>query len=121
MAYLFSWPTILPQKPQQNYTETGGVLLLRTSQDRGPAKQRRLGKRINELRCSFHMSSSQVQVLEDFIENSIKGTIRFGFPHPRKNTIVEARIVPQENGLMYTVGYLIGDVWNVDLTFEVLP
>lgn len=119
--YNFTWPLGLPQRPQQNYSEDGGVLVVRTPVDKGPAKQRRLSKRIHNLSCSFHMSSAQVEMLRSFVEDSLKGTIRFGFPHPRTQQIVEVRIVPQDGGKMYTLNYVVLNVWDVSLQFEVLP
>ena len=121
MAYSYLWPLGLPQKPQTNYSETGGVNLLRTPQEKGPAKQRRVSKRINTMQLSFHMSSAQVLLLETFVENTIRGTARFGFPHPRTNQIVEARLVPQENGLLYTTNYVLVNVWSVSVNVEILP
>lgn len=119
--YSYVWPALLPQKPQQNFSETGGVLILRTPQDKGPAKQRRLGKRTNTMQCSFHMTTAQVEILRVFVEDTIKGTARFGFTHPRTNAIVEVRIVASQEGEMYSVSYIMGDVWNVSMTLEVLP
>jgi hypothetical protein len=121
MAYSYIWPSALPQKPQTNFSETGGVNVLRTPQDKGPAKQRRVSKRIDEMQLSFHMSNAQCQILKDFVENTIQGTARFGYAHPITGQIQEVRIVPQEAGLMYTKSYVMLNVWSVSMTFEVLP
>lgn len=121
MAYSYIWPPALPQNPQENFSETGGVLLLRTPQDKGAAKQRRIGKRINTMQCTFHMRTSQVEALRVFVEDTIKGTARFGFPHPRTGAIVEARIVASDNGEMYQVSYTMNNVWNVSMQLEILP
>ena len=121
MALSFYWPPGLPQNPQESFSETGGVLVLRTPMDAGPAKQRRRGKRTNSMQCSFYMTSEQVQLLENFIENVIMGTTRFGFIHPRTQQVVEVRIVPQQDGEMFSSGYITKDWWNVGLTFEMLP
>lgn len=121
MAVNFSWPPSLPQNPQESYSETGGVLVLRTQTDSGPAKMRRRGKRTHTMNCSFYMSSEQVQTLENFVENVIMGTMRFGFTHPRTRQIVEVRIVPQQDGQMFSLSYITKDWWNVSIEFEVLP
>lgn len=121
MAYTYVWPVSLPQSPQKGFTETGGALIVRTPMDSGPAKMRRRGKSVNKLTLNFIMTSAQVTTMEDFIDNSIKGTARFGFTHPRKNTIAEVRIVPQGEGDLYTLTYLAPGYWTVNVVFEVLP
>jgi hypothetical protein len=67
------------------------------------------------------MDTSQVEALRVFVEDTIKGTARFGFPHPRTAAIVEARIVASDNGEMYSVSYIMGDNWTVSMQLEVLP
>lgn len=121
MAYTYVWPVSLPQSPQKGFSESGGALIVRTPMDAGPAKMRRRAKSVNKLTLTFIMTDVQVNTLEDFIDNSIKGTARFGFTHPRKNTIVEVRIVPQGEGDLYTLTYLAPGYWTVAMTFEVLP
>ena len=121
MAVNYYWPSTLPQSPQENYQETGGGLVLRSPMDRGPAKMRRLGKRTQTMSLSFYMSKTQVDTLEEFIEDTILGTKRFGFTHPRTQQIVEVRIVPQQDGQMFTLSYITYDWYNVQIEFEVLP
>ena len=121
MAVNFFWPHSLPQAPQENYQETGGVLSLRTPMDRGPAKMRRVGKRTNTMSLTFFMSKTQVDTLTDFIENTLLGTRRFGFTHPRTQLMSEVRIVPQQDGQMFALSYITYDWYNVQIEFEVLP
>lgn len=121
MAYSYVWPPGLPQAPQKGYSEEGGVLLLRTSMDAGPAKMRRIGKKPGMLNLTFIMTTTQVATLESFVENTIKGTARFGFTHPRTGVVIEARIVPQSEGVLYSIAYLAPEYYNVSVTFEVLP
>lgn len=121
MAYTYVWPVSLPQSPQKGFSETGGALIVRTPMDAGPAKMRRRGKSVAKLTLSFIMTSAQVEALEDFVDNSIKGTARFGFPHPRKGTVEEVRIVPSGDGDLYTLTYLAPGYWTVNMAFEVLP
>lgn len=121
MAYSYTWPSGLPQSPQRGYTETGGVLIARTPMDKGPAKMRNLGRKPQVLNLSFLMSSAQVIILEEFVKNTIKGTARFGFVHPRLNTIVEVRMVPQGEGDLYTLTYVAPGYYSVQTQFEILP
>lgn len=121
MAYAYVWPLSLPQKPLDSYSETTGVLVIRTQPDMGPAKQRRRGQMPDTLSVQFNMSTAQVETLREFVQDSIRGTIRFGFPHPRTSEIVEVRIVPQNNGQMYATTYIVPDYWQVSLQLEVLP
>jgi len=121
MAYAYTWPGSLPQSPQKGFAETGGVLILRTPMDSGPAKQRRRGQRPQGLQLTFVMTTAQTVTLEEFVEITLQGTARFGFTHPRLNTTVEARIVPQDDGQMYTFTYLAPGYWTVSLQLEILP
>jgi len=121
MAYSYIWPISLPQSPQKGYTETGGVLTVRTPQDSGPAKLRYIGNKPQVLSVTFLMTTTQVTALENFVKTTIRGTARFGFPHPRLTTTVEARIVPQGEGDYYTLTYAAPGYYSVSLILEVLP
>jgi hypothetical protein len=121
MAYSYSWPVSLPQSPQKGYTESGGVLVLRSPMDSGPAKQRRRGRSPSTMQVSFIMTTQQVADFESFVENTIRGTARYGFPHPRTNQMVEVRIVPQSAGNHYTTTYLVPGYYTVAFQLEVLP
>lgn len=121
MAYSYTWPASLPQSVQKGFTETGGVLVTRTPQDRGPAKMRYLGNKPQVLNVQFLMTTAQVTTLETFVKSTLRGTARFGFPHPRTSTTVEARIVPQGEGDYYTFTYVAPGYYSVSLTLEVLP
>jgi len=116
-----SWPSTLPQVPQRGYTETLGSNIQRTTMDAGPAKMRYRGKRPDMLNVQFLMTSAQVSTLENFTQNIIFGTRRFTFTHPRKNTTVEVRIVPQQEGTLYTLTYAAPGYYTVSLQFEILP
>lgn len=121
MAYTYVWPASLPQVPQKGYSEDIGINILRTPMDAGPAKLRVRGKKPAILNLSFIMTSQQIDTLENFIVNTIKGTARFGFLHPRKNIVVETRIVPQNDGVFFKLQYLAPNYYTVGLTFEILP
>ena len=116
-----TWPLSLPQSPQKGFTETGGALILRTPMDAGPAKQRRRGARPQGLQVSFVMTTAQTIILEDFVKTTLEGVKRFSFTHPRLNTAVETRIVPQGEGQLYSFTYLAPEYWTVSLQLEILP
>lgn len=119
--YSYVWPVTLPQQPMTDFSEDVGVLILRTPTDAGPAKMRRRGKRPSVMNLNFYMSSAQVDTLDTFINSTIKGTARFGFPHPRTQEVVEARFVPQDDGQFYSLSYIVNDRWKVSMKLEVLP
>ncbi len=121
MAVSYIWPVSLPQYPRTDYSENNGLLIVRTPMDMGPAKMRRRGVRSEVLRVGFYMSKAQIVTLETFVETTLAGTARFGFPHPRTGAQVEARIVPVDDGALYSLSYVSPDLYAVDLTLEVLP
>lgn len=121
MAYSYIWPLTLPQKPNTNYSESSGVLIIRSPMDAGPAKLRRRGVRPDPIQLTFDMSTAQVDTLELFVKDTLKGTARFGFPHPRTNEVVEMRFIPQSDGALYNVGYIMPERWSVSFQLEVLP
>lgn len=121
MAYSYTWPNSLPQSPQKGFTESGGVLIARTPMDAGPAKQRRKGKKPSTLSLTFIMTTQQVADLKNFAENTLSGTARFGFTHPRTGTIEEVRILPSNDGDLYSFSYIAPGFYNVSLQLEVLP
>lgn len=116
------WPSTLPQVPQKGFQETVGVNIIRSQTDAGPAKQRRRGSKPTELSLSFIMTTAQTQILEEFVKDSIYGTNRFRFPHPRLlTTIVDVRIIPASSGEFYTLQYLAPGYWSTSLKLEVMP
>ena len=121
MAYSYVWPATLPQNPQKGFSESSGVLIIRTPTDAGPAKMRRRGAKSRMLNLTFMMTTEQVATLESFVQNTIRGVARFGFTNPRTQTVEEVRIVPQSEGVMFTSTYAAPGYWNVALQFEVLP
>ena len=134
-----SWPATLPKYPQKGFSETSGVIVARTSMDKGPAKQRRLGNAVNTFSVTYFMDRFQIDTFETFVKSTLKGVLRFTIPHPRnpfpnpaaitgkyvETSVVdlnlEVRIVPQNNGELYTLNYLGPGYYNVSLTLEALP
>ncbi len=123
MAYNYVWPATLPQVPQKGFTETGSANMISTPMDQGIAKRRYRGKKPQVMQLSFIMTDAEVQLLETFVlgPNYIRGVSRFGFPHPRKQEVVEVRIVPQNEGVFYNLTYLAPGYWTVSLQMEILP
>lgn len=121
MAFSVIWPPSLPQRPLSNYSEKSGVMVIRTQPELGPAKQRRRAQRPDTLSLQFDMSTAQCEILRSFIQDTLRGTMRFGFTHPRTLEVVEVRIVPQGDGVMYNTAYLLPDYWQISLEMEVLP
>ena len=118
----YTWPTSLPQKPlRDGFSEVGGVNVIRTPMDKGPARTRRLSRLVKPIQVAFLMTEAQLVTLEDFVENTLFGVRRCNFTHPRKLTAVELRIVPGGEGVFYNLSPLSADLWQVSMTFEVLP
>lgn len=122
MTTAYIWPPALPQSPQMDsFSETKGVLIIRSPMDAGPAKQRRRGRRPDTMQVSFFMDASQKLVLDNFIENTIMGTARFAYKHPLTFQNLEVRIVPQQDGQFYTLQPITFNWYSISMTFEVLP
>jgi hypothetical protein len=121
MAAAYTWPDTLPQIPQRGFSETGGINIIRSQTDTGPAKMRRRAASAATLTCDFLMKTTQVSTFEDFVTTSLGGVLRFYFTHPRTKQVVEVRIVPAGSGDLYTISYQAPEYWMVKLTLEVLP
>lgn len=122
MAIIY-WPTAsnFPQSPQKGFTESLGVNIIRSNMDAGPAKQRRRAARPSTMDLSFVLTTAQVDVLSDFIENSIRGVARFKFTHPRTGSLIDVRIVPGGDGDLYKLQYLAPGYYSASLKLEILP
>lgn len=121
MAASYTWPASLPQDVMRDFSENSGVLVLRTPMDAGPSKMRRRGARPDQMTVGFYMTDEQVTTLDEFIKETIKGTARFYFPHPRTSVVVEARIVPGQDGQFYTASFFAPGQYTVGMTLEIMP
>lgn len=121
MAASYTWPPSLPQDVMRDFSENSGVLILRTPMDAGPSKMRRRGARPDQMTVGFYMTTAQVETLDNFVKNTIKGTARFYFPHPRTGAAVEARLVPGQDGQLYTASFFAPGQFTVGMTLEILP
>ncbi len=120
MATPYTWPSSLPQQVERGFTESIGVNVLRTPMDAGPAKLRRRSTRPETLAVTFLMTTAQVATLENFVLNTIKGVYRFNFIHPRKQILVEVRMVPAGDGQYFTCTYKAPGYWGIALQLEIL-
>ena len=117
----YVWPVSLPPMPLTQYAETDGALIMRSPMDAGPAKLRRRGARPATLSVAYILTSAQVETLRTFVLTTLKGTARFDFVHPRTRSTVEVRIVPGQDGELFSVGYVAKGHWSVGLSLEVMP
>ena len=121
MAAYFTWPADpFPQYPQKGYTESQGALIIQTPMDAGPAKMRKRGSKPTTLNMSFLLKTAEVDQLNAFISTT-SGTARFYFKHPRTTNTIEARMMPQNTGDLYTITYLAPGYYTVTLSLEILP
>ena len=118
----YTWPSSLPPKPiKDGFSEVGGVNVIRTPMELGPAKTRRRSRIAKPVQVAFVMTKAQIVTLENFVENTLFGVRRFNFTHPRTWATIEVRIVPGGEGVFYTLTPLGSDWYRVSMTFEVLP
>lgn len=121
MAYTIVWPGTLPQQANEDFSESGGVRLLSTPVDSGPAKVRRRGAASSFLGVTLGMTTAQVGLFETFVKTTLSGVKRFGFPHPRTGILTEARITPSDSGKHYAIQYVAYDQYDVSFEVEILP
>lgn len=117
----YTWPATLPQTPLPGFSASRSVNILSTEMDMGPAKRRRRSAGIEQMSVSFYMTTAQIATLNNFINNTIKGTARFDFAHPITGVVVEVRIVPQQNSELYSISYYTPTLWAVSMALEVVP
>jgi len=118
-AYI--WPTSLPNSPGTDYTETGGVRVLRTSTDAGVPKMRYIGRNSQTISVSYVMTNEQVATLKEFVEETIMGVSPFEFTHPRTKETVNVRIVPSGDGEFFTMSWMAKEYWSVSMKMEAMP
>jgi hypothetical protein len=116
-----SWPISLPAQPERGYSESIGTLILRSPMDAGPAKQRVRARRPDTLSVQYTLTSAQVTTLRTFFLDSIAGTLRFNYTHPRTGSTVEVRVIPQQSGELFQVQYLAPGYYRVNFQLEILP
>jgi hypothetical protein len=117
----YTFPATLPEYVTTSYAENSGVITVVTPMDMGVAKMRRRGVRPSNFDVSFVMDNDQIQTLDNFIKDTIKGTARFDFPHPRTRATIEVRIVPNSDGAYYNITYLGVDHYTISMKLEQLP
>lgn len=117
----YTWPGGLPQNIRRDFQVSRGLNILSTTMDTGPAKRRRRGAAVETIKVGYYMTASEIAILENFIQNTIKGVARFDYNHPVTGTSIEVRFVPQSDGQLYTVSFSTPTQWAVDMTLEVVP
>ena len=116
------WPTTVPSKPLfDSYSESIPDTRLRTSMGAGPMKMRPKSAAVPvPISVNLHRTSDELEDLEDFMDNTlIRGSLRFEFPHPRKGTTIEARVVGGDS--LFTVAASGVDRWTVSMQLEIMP
>ena len=117
-----TWPGTLPQRVQRGFTESVGKNVLRTPMDAGPAKTRIRFERPSTMSVEFLMTTAEATTFESFVNTTLSGgVLRFTFTHPRKETLVEVRIVASQDGGMYNIAYMAPGYWTVTMQWEILP
>lgn len=107
--------------PNTEFTETGGVNIIRSPMESGPAKQRKRGSKPQVINLSYTLSPAQVVIFENFVKVTLNGVSRFGWTHPRLGTVQEVRIIPQSGGDLYNISYINPTHYNVSFQLEILP
>jgi hypothetical protein len=126
----YSWPNTLPNLPLRGYSETGNLNIAKTANS---IKQRRLGERPGTLGLSYILTGTQTETLVNFITNTIKGTRRFYFPHPRTQKQEQVRLL-DSNGTLLTIQHVgtgsgtanksylkATSYYSVSLNLEIIP
>lgn len=122
MTASYTWPGSLPQVPLfSQMSDDFGFNILTTSMDSGIAKMRKRGKRGSRMSMTFQMTTTQVAYLRTFVESTINGISRFYFDHPRTGSTIEARLIPDGNGALYSISQVAPERWNVSMTMEEVP
>jgi hypothetical protein len=118
----YTWPSALPTSvDSQAYSEVSGALVLVSPMDAGPAKMRYRGQKPRQFTVDMIMDDSQIATLEAFINTTLRGTARFDFPHPRTQTIIEARFIPSSDGKYFGISYFAPYLYRISFSLEQMP
>lgn len=111
-----TWPETLPYL-LTGWSMTPSDNVLRSQPERGPAKTRRkTTAKTKGYSGSIYLSSSDLSVFLDFVENTIKdGALPFLFPDYMTNELSYARITS------YSVQHDGKSGYEVSIELEVLP
>lgn len=115
------WPKKLPQVPSKGFSQEVISNILKTPDSSGVSDMYYKGTKPSTLTLSFVLTGYQVSILEVFIKNTVKGVLRFRFPHPRKQgTFIKCRFVPQEGGTILQLQYQTADYWLASINLEIV-
>ena len=97
-----TWPTSLPQSPKlRGYTESADSNVIRSSNEVGPANQRRrYTAKVKTFPISLVMTTTQLETFDTFLEGTIDdGALPFTWIHPRTLATASCRLrnVPNYN------------------------
>lgn len=115
---MVAWPGGLPTKPlEDGYQERFRTMGIRSTNDAGPAKQRRrFTAAVRTIQLTFKLTPAQVETLDAFWETGTGGgTLPFTWVHPRTQAAVTMRFIadqpplvqPRNRGMFYTVSFSI--------------
>jgi hypothetical protein len=122
MAYSYSWPATLPQTVlRDGYSEAPGLLVETFPMDAGVSRTQFAGISPDLMPISMQFTTEQLGYLRTFVYDDVRGTSRFGFPHPRTREMVEVRFVPNGDKKIYSVSPIGYRLWQVTFTLWVLP
>lgn len=114
-----TWPSSLPQAPQgKGYGEQPAVNVVMTQMDVGPPKRRqRATAALRMFNATYLMSDAQVEVFDDFYENTIAfGALPFDMVNARTGAL-ETYFIKGEPNIVYADA----GSWNVSITLERQP
>lgn len=113
------WPVSLPASPLlDSFSETAPLTAIRTEMDQGPAKLRqRTTAGPRNLRMAFLMTAAQVQTVDDFYTDTLKGgALAFDFAHPRTAEVLSMRFLGAPTYTPAGSGY-----FRISFEAEILP
>lgn len=113
-----TWPATLPAPAINTFQESPADNLLRTSMDKGPAKQRRrTTANTRPISFTLKLTPAQVQTLDDFFEDTLySGADEFDYTHPRTGASVTARFTERPS---YAESE--GTIYNCAISLEIMP
>ena len=105
-----TWPATLPQEPlREGFSETFTDTSIRTDMAVGPAKtRRRTSTGVKKYEVSFYMTSTEVDILETFYDNTLgSGTTEFSWEHPRTKDSESWRFTGPPEISSWGIGYRV--------------
>ena len=114
-----SWPSSLPDNLNvEGYTEARVDGTIRTQMDAGPEfVRRRFSATPTRVSGSLVLTDTQVATLDTFYQTTLNGGVdAFDWTHPRTGASVEMRFTSPPSYRAFS-----HDLWQADLSLEILP